>query len=148
MFPTSAVDIALDYALLGDIAAAEKWMAEVEKRANDLSVPSLPAMKAFARSVVDCRTGRCAEAARNLDERWPEYEGILTGETLRPLRIVRAFAIAAGGPRDAGLAETVIAAARPAYPGEYDVLGMAWPEMATFLVTHAIGSHQSVATTP
>ncbi|MDB4964280.1 MAG: hypothetical protein JWP01_4279 [Myxococcales bacterium] len=138
MYPTSAVDLALDYGLLGDLDAAEKWMTEVERRATELSNPTLPAMKAFARAVLDCRAGRCSEAARMLHERWAEYEATLTGETLRPMRIVRAFAIAAEGPRSAGLAETAIAMARPAYPGEYDFLGVAWPEMKRFLASHQL----------
>lgn len=138
MYPTSAVDLALDYGLLGDLEAAEKWMTEVERRATALSNPTFPAMKAFARAVLDCRAGRCSDAARMLDERWAEYEATLTGETLRPLRIVRAFAIAAEGPRNAGMAETAIAMARPAYPGEYDFLGVAWPEMELFLASHQL----------
>jgi tetratricopeptide (TPR) repeat protein len=136
MYATSAVDLALDYGLLGDLDAAEKWMAEVERR--DLSRPQLPAMKAFTRAVLDCRTGRCSDAARMLEERWPEYEATLTGETLRPMRVVRAFAIAGQGPRSAGLAETAIATARPAYPGEYAFLGVAWPEMERFLASHRL----------
>jgi hypothetical protein len=136
MSPTSAVDLALDHALLGDLPAAEKWLAEAAQRSQQLKPPSFAAMQAFTRAVIDCRAERCAEAARMLDERWPEYEAALTGETLRPLRIVRAFAISAAGPRNAGVAETVIAAARPAYPTEYDFLGKAWPEMASFLASH------------
>lgn len=138
MFPTSAIDLALDHALLGDLTSAETWCAETEERRDELSNPTLPAMKVFARAVIDCRSGREAEAARMLDDRWAECEATLVGETLRPLRIVRAFALAAAGPRDAGLADAIVAAARPVYPGEYAFLGTAWPEMATFLTTHGL----------
>jgi hypothetical protein len=41
------------------------------------------------------------------------------------LRIVRAFATAASGPREAGVSEMMTASARPAFPGEYDFLGVA-----------------------
>lgn len=139
MLPTGAVDLALCHGLLGMLEGTEKWMAEAEQRVNELTcTPTVPAMKAFARAVLDCRDGRCADAARMLDEHWADYEATLTGDTLRPLRIVRAFAIAAAGPRDAGLAESAFAMARPAYPGEYDFLGTAWPEMAAFLVSHQL----------
>jgi len=64
----------------------------------------------------------------------------MTGEALRPLRIVRAFAIAAAGPRDHGRADAVLAAARPAYPGEYEFVGKVWPEMASFLASHGMAA--------
>jgi hypothetical protein len=69
-----------------------------------------------------------------LDEHWSEYEATMTGEVFRPVRIVRAFAITAAGPRSAGNAETI----RPAYPGEFDFLGVGWPEMETFLATNGL----------
>ena len=138
LFPTSAVDLALNYALLGNLEVAEKWLNESEQRGKELAVPSLSAMKAFTRAVIDCRAGRCVEAVRLLDDRWAEYEGVLTGETLRPLRVVRAFAIAAGGPREAGRAEAAVLSARPTYPEEYTFLGKAWPEMAAFLAANSL----------
>src|SRR6185295_16419000 len=112
-------------ALLGRVEEAERWMAEVEKRGGFESNLRFPAMKAFARAVVDCRSGRTAEAVKALDERWTEYEAVLSGETLRPMRVVRAFAIAASGPRSAGMAEAALANTREAYPGEYRCLTVA-----------------------
>src|SRR5262249_22927212 len=131
-------DLALDHALSGDLAAAENWVAAAEERTDELSTPSTAAMTAFAHAVLACRSGRAAEAARMLDDHWPDYEARLTGEMLRPLRIVRAFAIATADPRSIGRAETVIAAARPVYRGEYAFLGTAWPEMANFLASHEL----------
>lgn len=147
LFPTSGVDIALYQALLGNTQAAERALIETEQRTTLMKLPSLPSMKAFARAVLDCRTGRPEDAARLLDEHWAEHEALLTGDILRPLRIVRAFAIAASGPRNAGIADTMLAAARPAYPGEYDFLGVAWPEMAAFLTSHGL-SRGTVADAP
>src|SRR5450755_1963250 len=123
MFATSAVDLALDYALIGNTDEAKHWLEEAGRRTGEITPPTFVGMQAFTRAVLDCRTDRCAEAAHLFDEGWTEYEGTLTGETLRPMRIVRAFAIAAAGPRNAGVVETTLAAARPAYPGEYDFLG-------------------------
>ena len=65
-------------------------------------------------------------------------EGMLTGETLRPMRVLRAFALASSDPRNAGKAEIDVAAARPQYPDEYRFLGVAWPEMAVFLASHGL----------
>jgi tetratricopeptide (TPR) repeat protein len=135
---TSAVDLALCHGLLGQLDAAEHWMTESKQRTNERSMLCVPAMTAFARAVLDCRAGRSAEAARLLDENWLAYEAVLKGSELRPLRVVRAFAIAASDPRNAGVAETVVASARPCYPGEYDFLAAAWPEMETFLTTHQL----------
>jgi len=147
LFPTSAVDLALCHALLGDLVAAEKCIADAEVRASELSNPSFKAAKAFARAVVDCRAGRHVEAARMLEEGWPEFESMLTGDNLRPVRVVRAFAIAAN-PRNVGLAETVLGTSRSNYPGEFDFLGAAWPEMSTFLATHNLSSSHHRAGEP
>ena len=134
---TTAVDLALDHFLLGDVMAGERWMAETAERARVLAPVTLPAMQAFARAVCDCRAGRRADAARLLDERWAEYEAALTGDILRPLRVVRAF-VTDGGPREAGVVEAALAQLRPTFPAEYVFLGVAWPEMAQFLISHGL----------
>jgi hypothetical protein len=138
IYATSSVDLALASALAGKLDDASSWLAITDKRAAVTASASLPAMRAFARAVVDCRNGRCDDAARLLDDRWAEYEATLTGSELRPLRVVHAFAQAAAGPRDAGVADALLPASRPIYEGEYDFLGVAWPEMQTFLVTHQL----------
>ena len=138
LFPMSGADLALYHALQGDTVAAEQWMTKTEQRSRLLTVTSTAAMKAYARAVLDCRAGKHEDAARQLDEHWAEYEAMSDGAVLRPLRIVRAFAIAASGPRSAGIADTMIALSRPVYPGEYDFLGVAWPEMAAFLASHGL----------
>jgi hypothetical protein len=136
--PTSAIDLALAYALAGDSTAAERWVAETETRAEVPGLLSVPAMIAFVRAIVDCRRGRHAEAAALLDARWGEYEAITTGEVLRPIRVVRAFALGGAGPRNAGMADAALASSRPSHPGEYRFLGVAWPEMAAFIATHGL----------
>jgi hypothetical protein len=138
LFATSAADRALNLALLGNLTTAEKWLTEAEARRKAVSNSTVPAVIALVRAVIACRSGKHEEAVAVLDERWAEYEGTLTGETLRLLRVVRAFAVAAPDPRNAGLAETALAAVRPAYPSEYRFLGKAWPEMATFLASHGL----------
>jgi hypothetical protein len=90
--------------------------------------------------LLDCRAGRAGAAVKLLDDRWMDCENALDGTWLRPLRVVRAFAIAAAGPREGGVAEAVLAPAKPlAFRGEYAFLGAAWPEMAAFLAAHELG---------
>lgn len=131
--PTSAVDLALYHALANTLDEARRWLTITDDRRAMLALPSVPAMKAFARAVIECRTGNPAEAARVLDEHWHEYEAVLTGDVARPLRVLRAFARAATDPRQAGVAEMDLLSARPVFPGEYAMLASGWPEMAAFL---------------
>jgi hypothetical protein len=149
MHPTSAIDIALTHALLGKLPDAEQWFDTAEERAKGRNTPSYPGMAVFARAVIDCRAGRADAAARMLDERWAECEASLTAENVRPLRVVRAFAHATAGARNAGGAEQALSSLSPAYPDEYRFLGVGWPEMRSFLVSHELArSAEKRATLP
>lgn len=91
-------------------------------------------MLAMLRAVIDCRRGRAAEATVLLEHAWTEYEATMTAETLRMMRVLRAFAHAAAeGPRNQGLVERVLGDMKPRYEREFAFLGATWPEMATFL---------------
>jgi hypothetical protein len=132
-----AADLALAHALYGKLDEAQTWLAKTGD-------PT--AATALARAAVECRTGsKTEDAARSLDERWTDYESMLTGNALRPLRVMRAFAQAAADPRNAGIAGVALASMRPAYPGEFDFLGAAWPEMAQFLAVHELGGMPDAA---
>jgi hypothetical protein len=135
---TSSADLSLYCALLGKIGDAESWLEVTDRRKAIDANPSLPAMRVFARAVLDCRKEQCEDAARLLDEQWPECEAALRGAELRPLRVVRAYAHAAAGPRNSGVADSLLTSSRPVYDGEYDFLGVAWPAMRTFLVSHRL----------
>lgn len=138
LYGISSVDLSLCCALLGKIEDAESWIQVADRRAANATNPSFPAMKVFARAVLDCRKEQCGDAARLLDEQWPECEAALRGSELRPLRVVRAYAHAAGGPRNSGVADNLLSSSRPVYDGEYDFLGVAWPAMRSFLVSHRL----------
>lgn len=142
-----AADIGLLYALCGELEAAEHWMAEADKRSESISVLR-HARIALPRAILDCRSGKRVDALRMLDEHWPDCETILTGSTLRPLKIVRAFALAGDGPRDAGVAAVPLMGVRPLYPGEFDYLGGAWPEMEQFLVSQGLSSTHASRSLP
>jgi tetratricopeptide (TPR) repeat protein len=128
--PLMASDLALAHALLGELDKAKTWLDKADTTGTS----------ALARAVVECRTDKAADAARSLDDNWADYESVLTGSALRPLRVVRAFAQAQTDVRNAGMASAPLATIRPSYPGEYDFLGVAWPEMATFLAAHELTS--------
>jgi hypothetical protein len=135
LWSSSAADLGLVYALVGELPDAETWLAEAERREYDF-LSAAPAI-AFARAVLDCRTANSARAERSLDERWAEHEASSPGNNLRLMCVVRAFAIADAGPRESGRADAMLAKARPlAYPAEYDFLTVSWPEMAAFLEAH------------
>ncbi len=140
MWATSAAKLVIYNALLGRVDEAEAFWTKLEQRGHEPSQPSAPAMRTFARGLLDCRQGRASTAATLLDEKWSELEAFLAGETLRPLRVVRAFAHAAADARNAGIAESLLASARPVYAGEFTFLGVAWPEMQQFLAAHGLAS--------
>ncbi len=132
------VELATYYALAGDLVEATKeiqWAAESGSLGQHYD-----AVSAFARAVIDCRSNRCSDAARLLDEYWQAIERITSGQQLRPLRIVRAFAHSNGGAQGGGAAEAALVTVRPAYPGEHDYLGHAWPEMARYLAQNGLSS--------
>jgi tetratricopeptide (TPR) repeat protein len=134
---TSAADRALAHGLLGEDSKAESWLEHADKRLPKATIPTAGAI-ALARSVVHCRAGRVDVATKLLDEGWADIEATTTGDVLRPLRVVRAFAHAAAGPRAAGVAEVGLSSVRPTYPDEYKFLGVKWPEMAAFLAAHEL----------
>jgi hypothetical protein len=138
MLPTAIVDLALFHALRGELDEADKHLLDLDKRSDLRHVTGYPAMNALCRGVVLCRRGDARAAAKLLSDQWGEAETTLTGDCVRLIRVVRAFAIASADSRDTGKAETLVQDSRPVYRGEFDFLGVEWPEMATFLATHKL----------
>lgn len=129
----TAVWLAYAHALHGDGDAARASLDPATRgKGND-------ALATFVEALIRCRAGESAEAANLLDEQWLELEAALTGRQLRAVRIVRAFAHSAAGPRAAGTAASILLGIRPSYPGEFAFLGADWPEMEAFLATHELG---------
>ncbi len=136
----SPLHLATAYALMGQLDAAARWIAEGEKRVQGVSGGrrAIAGPLELARAIVACRRGAPADAARALETIWRELESGLTGELLRPLRLVRAFAVAqAEGVRGAGAADPLLATLRGALPGELDWLAGEWPELRAFLAAHS-----------
>ncbi len=139
LLPTTRIDTALCHALLGKVDVAESWCAKSEEPVKAPSRPSFQGMRALVHAVIDCRKGHVAEAMVSLEHAWAEHEATMTGETLRMMRVLRAFACAAAdGPRNQGLVERVLGDMKPRYEGELAFLGASWPEMAAFLAAHQL----------
>jgi hypothetical protein len=139
LYATNAIDRGIDHALLGELRDAERCANEARRRLGGaVKNANARAKLVLVEAVIACRSGRAEEGVRAIEDIWAESESLLTGELVRPLRVVRAFAMSQAGPRDAGLAHRFIVAARPNYPGEYDFLATAWPEMAQFLDVHEL----------
>jgi len=136
--PLAAANMATGYALVGDTEAAEQWVAEAEKRNQRQPDPrTVGGAVALARAIVQCRQGQFTEVVRRLESEWGQLKEGLTGETLRPLRLVRAFALSqAGGPREAGAVENVLIPLRGGRPGTLNYLASQWPELQEFLCGH------------
>lgn len=137
LLPTTRIDTTLCHALLGNLDAADSWLAMSALPVKTTPRPGFPGMAALTRAVIDCRRGRTAEAKVSLEHAWNEHEPTLTGETLRMMRVLRAFACAADdGPRSQGLVERVLGDLKPRYEHEFGFLCGAWPEMEAFLAAH------------
>jgi len=139
MLPTTRVDVALCHVLLGNLELAEAWCVKSAEPVKGPPSPSFPGLLALVRALIDCRSGRAAEATVALEHAWAEHEAALTGGTLRIMRVVRAFACAASeGPRSQGVVERVLGDMRPRYERELAFVGGTWPEMAAFLAAHQL----------
>jgi hypothetical protein len=135
----SPLHLATTYALLGQLDAAARWIAEGEKRvrAGGGSVRAVAGPLELARAIVACRRGAPGEAAVALETSWRELESALTGELLRPLRLLRAFAVAQSeSARGSGAADVLLTPLRGALPDEFAWLATGWPELRAFLATH------------
>jgi hypothetical protein len=136
---TTRVDAGIYNALLGKLDAATAWYEKAREPQRVAPMPTFPAMLAILEAVIACRTERAAEAVVVLERAWTEHEAAMTGEIMRMMRVVRAFALAASGsPRSQGVVEQVLGDMRPRYAGELTYLGSAWPEMAMFLAAHRL----------
>jgi hypothetical protein len=138
--PMTAGYLALTHALLDNLDAAGQWLAEADKRTSKAHARTTAvALTTFARSVVECRQGKFIDVAQQLDDQWGTLENTLTGEVLRPLRVVRAFAVAqTEGARSSGAAAQLLSELGRRRLSEFDYLATAWPELDGFLRAHSL----------
>ena len=125
-------------ALRGDLDDAAGWLAQITSAPPPRVVePALP------EAILGCRRGEHRAVATRLEESWREIDNSLQGEAMRQLRIVRALAISAQGPREGGGVDGLLAGCKPFVMGEYDFLATQWPEMAMFLQAHVLSRGQA-----
>jgi tetratricopeptide (TPR) repeat protein len=134
----SAACVAYAHALLGELDAATKWLAIAKTRSQPPQVPNAEPTRLLVEAIVELRRGHPDVAAKLLDDNWPMIEGRVVALSLRPYRLLRAFARSAAGPREVGRAHDDVDSVRPRYPSEHAFLGAQWPEMAAFLATNGL----------
>ena len=134
------------YAVQGETAAAERWIAEGRKRlARSGSRLVIAASLRIAEAIVCCRQGRFGEAAEMLDQDMRRIEAALAVSDLAVVWLLRAFAAAQlTSPRDAGAVTPFIAVLRTQPPGTFDHLAGQWPELAMFLAENGLAAVESV----
>lgn len=129
-----ACHLALTYALRGDLDSARRWRAEGEDRLKRLPQPHLSAALTFVDAIVEAREGHPDAAIRQLDERWSELESGMSARALRPLRVLRAFALRqTANVREAGVVEAALKTIGPVGAGDLAMLAAEWPDMRAFL---------------
>jgi hypothetical protein len=129
--PMAAAFVALCEAVLGDLGAAEEWVAEARRRTATPTVSVRVHLAAEA--IVRLRRGDAVAAARLLDQTWGEIERSTSADLVRALRIVRALAGEKAGGAAAASSDELLAGARPFRAGEFAWLAAGWPEMARYL---------------
>jgi hypothetical protein len=128
---TALLHLAIGYAIKGDVTAAQAWLDAFNKMPGPLNVRTQLAI-----TLLELRRGNFDAVAKDLESRWRELEQQLTGDGLRPLRLLRAFAVAHLTTRDAELAPTFLQPLGAGAREELMWLGAAWPELAQFIAAH------------
>ena len=120
--------IARAFALLGEIDAAEGWLAHGQKRRNFLQEHTADVVQALVRA----RQGRHADAVALLDKHWQLLETSATGDAMKAQRAVLAFCLEKLGADNEKRCELLLAGARP-FGDEVRGIAWPWPDMMEFL---------------
>lgn len=141
MFPgirrLAAIQLARCFALGGDVAKANEWLAIIKKRGTGLDNPVHDrALVDGLEGLVLCREGKLDEAQRHYEQAWNRMtENLPMRQMTEPL-LLRAYAISmASGPRDAGGAEPYLRMLRSTPSRDLEWLTKHWPELQTFVTT-------------
>lgn len=134
--------LAYVHALLGELDDARAWLAASRERGVEETTNRavIEAWEAASEAIVACRAGEPARARELLATRWLALENSVTGELLRPLRVVRAFALdAASKGTDTAAVEALLQPVREHPRAELRHLGAEWPAMRAFLAERGLG---------
>ncbi len=122
--------IARAYAVLGETAAAEDWLALGNKKRNIVQEHTADVVTAVLRA----RQGRFGEAAALLDKHWERLETTASGDAMKAQRVLLAYCLdRAEGAGASARVERLLAGARP-FGAEVRALVQPWPELREFLV--------------
>ena len=133
---------ALAHALAGHVELADDWLAETRRRYGQYKMTGFACPRspyAYPKPRSELRAGE-AEVVRNrLGNEWTQLENSVTGNIFRPMRVLRAFALAqSSGPRDAAIVDSLLSALRGTSTRDIEYLGAAWPEMHVFMSAHGL----------
>jgi hypothetical protein len=137
-----ATQAALVHALRGDIPVAERWLQDARTRLakNKDDRIGHAAHLCLAESILAARKGDYEGAAAQLDARWLELRYAFTADFFRVAEVVRSFAETQRGVRASNVAAERLIRIEPVQKGEFEFLGVAWPEMQLFLAAHDVSA--------
>jgi tetratricopeptide (TPR) repeat protein len=135
-----AQELALVHALLGDLETGQRWADDARKRlAATLDGRTYYASRlSMAEAVLAIRRGDSAGAAALLEKNWLVLRATLDGNSMRVVEVLRAFAEVGGGLRQYNVVQERVLRVQPVTGNELAFLGARWPEMQSFLVSHAL----------
>jgi tetratricopeptide (TPR) repeat protein len=140
MFPgirrLAAFQLGRCFALGGDVAKARQWLDAIKRRDGGLDNPVHDrAMVDGLEGLVLCREGKLDEAQRHYEQSWNRMTEFLQMRQMTEPLLLRAYAIASKGPRDAGAAEPYLRMLRSISTRDVEGLTKYWPELAAFVST-------------
>ncbi|MBI5363966.1 MAG: hypothetical protein HZA53_12355 [Planctomycetes bacterium] len=133
--------LAYVHALLGELDDARAWLDASRERAaaETTNRGVIEAWELATEAVVACRANDAPRAKSLLAERWLQLDKSLTGDALRPLRLVRAFAVhAASNGAEESTVEALLQPVREHPRSEAQHLGAHWPAMRAFLAERGL----------
>lgn len=141
----AAAELALLYALAGDVASSQRWHDEARGRlAKTSDARMIIAGKLrVTEAILACRRGAPKEAIALLDEIWLELRFSFTANWMRVVEVIRAFAEAQGDVREQNVVAGRLVRVEPVVGNELAFLGRKWPEMQAFLAAHGLSQDGS-----
>ena len=92
----------------------------------------------LAEAILSMRRGDAASAVASFEKRWLLLRGTLDTNTMRVVEVVRAFAEVGGGVRQYNTVQERLIRVEPIAGNEFAFLGVRWPEMQAFLISHQL----------
>lgn len=127
--PLLHIEIGTCLALFGEIEEARRHREEAAKLLSDHELGRL----VFLDVLILTREGHLRPAAELAGQRWREAEALLRTPTLKALRLCHAYALARSGSRGTSAFNALVQGVRPSEPGDFDWIGVEWPEFRSFL---------------